>query len=440
MSRFALASFLVVVSAALSGCGSTAPGVAASTPETGVEPPFSLRDPREGLSSGALGARQSRLLDLGMAALRAHDLKTAERKFRAGAAASPAAPPFALGVVYVALVSERWSDAEDELRRLLAEAPDYAPALEAEGDLDAYRGNKREAFVAYQAALKSLPGDARLTARVALVRGELVEETSDEAWKLLEAGDFDAARRAGLALLELDAGSPSGYQVLSSAAEEGGNLEDSWTWAEKAHGVDPTDDDWTETTAEIAMKTGRFAEATALYDDLSVREPAYREHAERARFEFQVRNLPEPAQKAARSPRLTRAQFASLAWYLVPEFRDGTVPGPPEVAVDVVDRLDRTQIIRAIGLGFLAVSRDTHRLDPEQTLSRKDFTALLRKVARLTARSRTLPPCLASDALPSSSLEECGILSETSSRGIGGRSAMRAIERAARAGREGAVR
>ena len=128
-----------------------------------------------------------------------------------------------------------------------------------------------------------------------------------------------------------------------------------------------------------------------------------------------------------------------LAWYLVPEFRESAVPGPPEVAVDVVDRLDRTQIVRAISLGFLIVSRDTHQLEPELVLTRKDFASLVRKMARLTARNRSLPPCLASDVLPSSSLEECGILSETSSRGIGGRSAMRAIERAARAGREGAV-
>jgi hypothetical protein len=125
-----------------------------------------------------------------------------------------------------------------------------------------------------------------------------------------------------------------------------------------------------------------------------------------------------------------------LSWWFVPEVQDALIPSPPEVAIDVVDRSDRPELVRAISLGFLAVSRETHRASPDAPVSRAEFSACLRRIAAFVAHGRTLPSCLRLDASGAASLLECGILSDASSRSVGGKEAVGAIERAARAGRE----
>ena len=162
--------------------------------------------------------------------------------------------------------------------------------------------------------------------------------------------------------------------------------------------------------------------------------------AEEARVEFKVQNLPEAAHLAAESARLTRAQLASLLWWTVPEFRDALVPPGAEIAVDVVDRSDRGPLAKAIGLGFFAVSPETHRVGADWAVSRGEMAAALRRVALLAGRGRPPKGCLASEPPAPALLSECGILSDTPSRSVTGREALRALEKAARLGREGGTR
>ncbi|HQR46629.1 MAG TPA: hypothetical protein PK598_11535, partial [Thermoanaerobaculia bacterium] len=247
-------------------------------------------------------------------------------------------------------------------------------------------------------------------------------------------------RRIALSLVELDPASAAGYRFLARAAEAEGRLEDAWAAAAKAHALDASDDAWSKTTAELAMRTGRSAEAVAIYADLAKRDPSVVPALDEARFQFQVQNLPEVARRAAVSPRVTRAQFAVLAWWLVPEVRESRVPAAPEVAVDAVDRPESQALVRAIALGFFAVARDTHRVGADQALSRAEAGAVLRRVALLAGGGRDLPECLTDERPAASSLEKCGILPATSSRTVSGREAVQALDAAARAGRGGDAR
>lgn len=369
-----------------------------------------------------------------MTALRRKDLHRAEKLFT-----SESASPFQLGVVYVAVESGRLDEARQRLDELMRNRPELPAALETRADLLALSGDLRNALDDYRAAQRLLPADDRVKARVDEIRNELVSHWASEADDALEKGDLAAARRAGLSIVELDPGAPTGYQILSNAAEAGGQIEDAFTWAEKARSLEPSDMEWTEIVAELAMKTRRFTDAVALFDELAAREPAFRSRAEQARLEFEIHNLPDMAQKAARSSRLTRAQFAVLLWGLVPEVRDMSGPLITDVAVDVVDRTDRTQLLRAVSLGFFSISRETHRLGAELPVSRTELAALLRRLASLL-RSSSLPGCLEAEAPAPSSLVECGILTESSSRLVNGREAVRAIQKAARIGREGGTR
>ncbi len=92
-----------------------------------------------------------------------------------------------------------------------------------------------------------------------------------------------------------------------------------------------------------------------------------------------------------------------------------------------------------IGLGFFPVSKETHRVGAETAVTRLELAAVLQRLAAFVAQGGKLPPCLLPDA-PLPALEECGILSSSTSRTIGGREALSAIEGAARAGRQGGMR
>jgi hypothetical protein len=192
--------------------------------------------------------------------------------------------------------------------------------------------------------------------------------------------------------------------------------------------------------AEAAAKAGRWADAASLYEGLASTDPTFAPKAEEARVEFKVQNLPEAAHHAAESTRLTRAQLASLLWWTVPEFRDALVPPGAEIAVDVVDRSDRGPLAKAIGLGFFAVSAETHRVGADWSVSRGEMAAALRRVALLAGRGRQPKGCLAPEPAVPALLSDCGILSDTQSRNVTGREALRALEKAARLGREGGTR
>lgn len=414
------------------GCKSAAPVLRLPEAE---DTSFAFREPGVGVSLH-LSGRQQELLDEGFAAFRRGDLQRAEKLLRKGGSKNPSSP-FELGLAYVAVREGRKEDARALLDRLLGQPAPLPAAVEAAADLHASDGELREAFDGYRAFLRLLPRDARGHARLGAVRAELVKARKADAEQALQARDLDAARRAGLSLVEIDPKTPAGYQVLARAAEAGQKVEDAYIWSLRARALAPKDAAWNEIVAGYAMRARRFTEAIALYEELAAASPRFARNADEARLEFEIQNLPEPAQKAARSQRLTRAQAAVLLWWLVPEVREMRSPPATDVAVDAVDRGDRAALIRAISLGFFAVSHETHRVGAEAPISRVEFAGFLKRLAQLVSRRPGLPPCLAESPPSSSALADCGILPSATSRVVAGKEAVWAIQKAARAGREG---
>jgi len=419
----------------LAGCA-TAPRRA--TPL--LDGPFALRDPAVSLSKSALPEDDAERLARAMDELRSGEITSARKRFSAGASRAATAVPFRLGLAYADLVTSRYGPAREILEPLVRENPAYVPAAEALADLDAAEGRQREALDRYRALLVAVPGDPRLSSREAAIRTSLVERGSADAEAALAAGDLPAARRAALALVELEPDLPGGYRFLARSAEAEGRLEDAWTAASKAYALDGADDAWSKVTADLAMRTGRYAEAVAITSELVKRDPAAAPSLEEARYQFQVQNLPEVARRAAVSSRVTRAQFAVLAWWLVPEVRESRVPVAPQVAVDAVDRPESQALVRAIALGFFGVSPETHRVGADQPLTRAEAAVVLRRVALRAGGEGELPECLSEERPSPSSLEKCGILPATTSRTVSGREAVQGLEAAARAGRGGDAR
>ena len=297
-----------------------------------------------------------------------------------------------------------------------------AAALAARADDDAAAGRLRDALDAYREAAHLVPGQARYQERTDEVRAAYVTTLRAEAELALAHGDLPAARRAALALVEVAPESPAGYHVLASAAEGEGKLEDAWAAAQTAHARAPDDASLTETLAGLALQTSRFAEAEALYGDLAKDDPSLRQKQAAARLEFQMQNLPVPARKAVAAPRVTRAQFATLLFTLVPEVAAVRVPPGGDVAVDVLDRPERAPLVKTIALGFFTVSRDTHLVGADTPVFRSEMPGHLRRLAALVgSRDET---CF----LASAALSVCGILPETTSRHVNGREAFAAID------------
>ncbi len=372
-----------------------------------------------------------------MEAVRKGDAVRARERFSFGAATTKNPLPYRLGMAYADLLAGRYETAREALERLVREAPGYLPAAEALADLDAAEGREREALDGYRALLGVLPADPRLLAREETVRRSLVGKLVAAAESALQARDFAGARRDALSVLEVDPSSPTGYRLLARAAEAEGRPEDAWSAAAKALALDPADEEWSRKAADLAMQSGHYAEAVALFDELAKRDPSLAPALEEARYQFQVQTLPEVARRAALSPKLTRAQFAVLAWWLVPEVREARVPAAPDLAVDAIERPESQALVRAIALGFFAVAPGTHRVGADQPLTRTEAAALLRRVGRLAAGTGPVPDCLAEGSPPAASAESCGILSESTSRTVTGPEAVRGLMAAARAGRGG---
>lgn len=401
---------------------------------------YAFTDPRDGRSAGSWRRRDVKAMEEGLSALARGDAEAAERAFGEGASRASDPVPFRLGACYAAIQAARLPDAEEGLVEILSTEPAYGAALEALADLLAATSRERDALERYKGLLRVWPSQRRATEKVASLKKSIFATRRSEAETALAEGDLDAARKAGIALVELEPRGAAGFQVLCRAAEASGRPEDAYAWAIQARNLAPRDPAWTEVVAGLAMKTGRYGEAVAFYDELAAGSPVFAEKADEARLDFRIQNLPDGVRKAAVSPRLTRAQLAVLLWGTVPEVRDAPAAGPADVAVDVVDHRDRSALTRAIALGFLTVNRDTHRVGVDVPVSRAEMPGHLRRLAVVAGRGRRIPPCLAGDPPPAASLAGCGILSESSGKGTTGREALKAIERTARLAREGGPR
>ncbi len=424
-----------VVAFLLAVAGGCAP---APPPTTAVsaDDPFAFRDPREGAPPPAPTARESKALDAALAALRRGDAATASRAL--SARKGEGAPALRLARAYLDLVEGRRKEARGFLAEARTAHPAWVAALEADADLFADEGEASEALEAYRALSRLVPSDARARARVETFRASVAGAKRASAEEALAAGDLDAARRHANSLLQLDPESVAALVLLSRTASAGGRHEDAWAWAREARRKAPSDAVVAAFAGDAAAKAGRWADAATLYEEASVSDPASAAKAEEARLEFKVQNLPEAARAAAESPRLTRAQLASLLWWTVPEFREALVPPGTEIAVDVVGRSDQGPLVKAIGLGILDVSSETHRVGTETLVGRAELAAALRRIALLAGRGRPPKGCLS--AADTASLADCGILGPAPSRNVTGREALRAMEKAARIGREGGTR
>ncbi len=92
-------------------------------------------------------------------------------------------------------------------------------------------------------------------------------------------------------------------------------------------------------------------------------------------------NSPEQVRGLRDKVALSRADFAVLLYWTVPQIRTAR-PGAAQIASDIVDHPSRDEIARVANLGLMSIDESLHRFSPNAALRRADaVSALLRLVA-----------------------------------------------------------
>jgi len=422
-SPAAIAAGLLLLLA--SGCA-TAP----NAPEAPAKRDRFPLDPREEIT-GAVGQSVAS----GWLALLNNDPRTAARDFEEarregdGVAAQ-------IGWIESAVLLGRFDEAAEACVESLSGGEATVPLLVACGEASGRGGKPVEGHRLYRRAL-ARTGGARpgLKARAEELRIAGRDAMAAQAKVALEEKRLAEARERIAVAIDL-APDQSGLRVLAGEIEEaGGESEAAFRRYREAFEMDPRNSAVAEKVGDLAVKQGDPALAVSVFDELARSDPKYRPRAEEARLAFRVANWPAPEREAAGSPRLTRGSAAVLVWWMFPEVREARVSSAV-IASDAVSRKDTRAFARAVALGLLEVDRETHRGNPDGTLTRPAAARLLLRLAGVLYPKEG-PPCLGeggpravrSSAEAIAAAEACGLLEEGETSPPTGPELTRALDR-----------
>jgi len=386
-------------------------------------------DPREELSGPFSAAIES-----GWEALLSGDAAGAEEEFRRARSQAPRLAA-QVGLVEAWVLGGKPDRAVQACKDLMKAGEATLPLLVACGEAKAASSSPLEAFELYRQAVSRAPGREGLEARAselkAAARARLVEDAEARAGQK----DWKAARSRLERAIELD---PENGELRARAGDverSAGRREEALERYREALGLARKDRALEEKTAELALELSDHALAISLFDELAREDSRFQASAEEARLLFRVANWPAPERKAARSSRITRAEAASLVWWMVPEVREARVSSGV-IASDVVSRRDSRAVTRALSLGLLDVDREAHRANPDGALTAGAGSRLLLRLLLFLRPSGPAPPCLGeTPAVPRSHAEAarlaaaCGLLQEREGGAVSGPEFTRALDR-----------
>lgn len=406
-----------------------APGCATRTGEVAPRDRFPL-DPREELSGPFPEA-----VDRGWAELVRGDVSGALADF--GAARRDGHRVAAdIGWIEAAVLGGDFDGAAEACHDALAAGEATVPLLVACGEAGGRGGKPAEGYRLYRRALaRTAPSRPGLTSRAEELRISARDSVAAEARVASEEKRWAQARDRIALAIDL-APESSALRVLAGEIEEAaGEPDNAFRRYREAWEMDPKNAAVAERVGDLAMDLGDYAFAVSVFDGLARVDAKHRARADEARLEFRVSNWPAPEREAARSTRLTRASAAALVWWMFPEVREARVSSGI-IASDAVSRRDTRAFARAVALGLLEVDRETHRGNPDSTLTRPAAAKLLVRLIAVV-RPRGELPCLgkpngrggysAAEAIRAA--EACGLWKEAEGAAPDGPEFTRALDR-----------
>lgn len=336
--------------------------------------------------------------------------------------------------------------AEATLLALLERRPDFAPARVALAQALLVGGKAPAALAEVQIAGAAAGTAARLVearalevtgriAEAALVYAEVAPElgAAREAAQRLapEAGDRLAARfaaaldrgrvdEARAALVELEKLQPGAARTLELGLAWAQAAGDAPRELDTLRRLTPGSQgslEWRLRRAELELELGEPAVGLSLVQGLAsaaAAEPELAERVHRAQFRWRVLNAPERVRRAARVPQLSRADAATLLYWLAPRVRTQR-GGEARIASDILEHPAREEIARVVNLGLLGVDETLHVFSPERPIRRSELLRALVELASWdggTACAGGSAAVLAGGEALCAAAADCGLIPE----------------------------
>lgn len=419
-------AFLLLLVLLSTACASSRGG-SAPAHRVGRSEKFPL-DPREEIAGPFPEGVES-----GWAALVAGDAVTAEKEFSRARAARPNRAA-EIGLIESRLLRGRTAEALSGCREALAGAANpTVPLLVACGEAHARAGEVFEAHELYARAAARSRERSAIRERATELKSEMVEALRKAASSGAKDKNFPDARGRVDRAIEIDPGDARLHALAGEIELSAGNSDRAFERFREAYRLDPKNVGVQEKLADLAIAKDP-ALAVSVLDSLARHDLHYRERAAEARVAFRASNWPAAERDAAGSERLTRAQAATLVWWMFPEIRETKVT-TSVIASDAVSRRDTPAILRAVSLGLLDVDRETHRARPDGLLTRRAAARMLLRLLRIV-NPAVHPRCLEDSPESGRSGVEavraavhCNLLPESENSSVSGREFTRGLDR-----------
>jgi tetratricopeptide (TPR) repeat protein len=371
-------------------------------------------------------------------ALKAGDLKKAEKGYRSVLAARPGLPAAETGLGYVALQAGRIPEAERRFAAALATRADYAPALVGSGHAALRRDDPEGALASFRRALEVDPREPGVRKRIAELRLQVTERRVAAARDALGRGETAAAIETYSEALA-DAPEVAGLRLeLADLLAREGQVGEAVALLE----TDPTGDRLVLLRlGELLVQLQEHARALAAYRRILERDPQDEEAHRRAweaRQQQELLQMPEEYRRIATAPQITRADLAALLAVKVTAL-SRTKAAEPRVAVDISGSWAREHIIKILSRDIMAVYPN-HTFQPGATVRRGDLARAVQHVLDLLGHPQTAAPELADltrsslHFYPAGRVVAAGLMDLTPSgafeawRPVGGEEAVQVIE------------
>ena len=291
------------------------------------------------------------------------------------------------------------------LTPVVAELSGYTAAQLLYGRSSEKLGNLVEALTAYRSVSEKSPlarsRSLDLEARATEIVGLRIEDA-------LAKGD---PARAKEELEQLQEWAPDAERTVELTAEVARALDDpaaELTALRRLTRSRPDDVQHLERRARLEMEIGDPAAGLRLLEEAVSRDPENAELAEaltRAQFVWRLQLLPPEVRDLAQSSGLTRADFATLLFWVFPEIRYGRT-GDARIANDILQHPNREQIMKVVNAGIMDVDPSLHQFSPYRDLSQIEAQ---KAVLRILARQSPPPACLGGGRAPRSTAEICRV-------------------------------
>jgi hypothetical protein len=308
------------------------------------------------------------------------------------------------------LVAGRPREGAAALGPFAAAARDCLPLALALGRSHEEAGEIPDAYAVYLGAAEH---SATAAQQARALSSRALEMTHDRFVEALRSGRTEAAawQRSRLERFwpNSEATLQAAMELARGTEDRGGEL----AAAKALQAFRPADAGLTLRRAQLELLVGDARTGLALIEGLAAAAPDDAEVAAelaRAKFHWRLFNAPEQVRSLRDKLVLTRADFAVLLYWMVPQIRTAR-PAAARIASDIVAHPSREEIARVANLGLMTIDENLHRFSPDSGLRRSEAVGALLRLLAGSASDCGLPRAGGRDAICSAGVA-CGLIDD----------------------------